>query len=81
MAACCQVYDSRHLQADCQELGHLRNPALGNRVWATLTFLRMLKKSLKTLKTWKHFKMFGNVITNIYHVSLTAAQFTAAVGL
>ena len=35
MAAYRQVYDSRHLQADCQEWDQLRNPTLGNRVWAT----------------------------------------------
>jgi len=36
MAADRRVYDSRHLQADCQEPGSaLLNPALGNRVWAT----------------------------------------------
>jgi len=40
MAAYRRVYDSRHLQADCQEPGHqLRDPTLGNRVWATFTFL------------------------------------------
>jgi len=40
MAACRRVYDSRHLQADCQEPGdQFRNPTLiGNRVWATFTF-------------------------------------------
>ena len=32
------VYDSRHLQADCQERDRLRNPAVGSRVWATFTF-------------------------------------------
>jgi len=31
MAAYSRVYDSRHLQADCQEW----NPMLGSRVWAT----------------------------------------------
>jgi len=39
MATYRRVYDSRHLQADCQEPGanldQLRNPTLGNRVWAT----------------------------------------------
>jgi len=51
MAAYRQVYDSRHLQADCVEWGvklysnqmqadchnrdQLRNPSLSNRVWAT----------------------------------------------
>jgi len=33
-----RVYDSRHLQAHCQEPDQLRNPTLGNRVWATFTF-------------------------------------------
>jgi len=35
MAAYCRVYDSRHLQNRDQ----LRNPTLGNRVWASFTFL------------------------------------------
>jgi len=38
MAAYRRVYDSRHLQADCQVPGirdQLRNPTLGNCVWAT----------------------------------------------
>ena len=34
MAAYRLVYYSRHLQADCQ----LRNPTLGNRVWATFLY-------------------------------------------
>jgi len=50
MAAYRRVYDSRQLQADCQGSGissgtpdqtardQLRNPTLGNRVWATFTF-------------------------------------------
>jgi len=38
MAAYRQVYDSRHLQADCQEPGSVLEPyTLGNRVWATFT--------------------------------------------
>jgi len=36
MAAYRRVYDSRLLQADCQD--QLRNPTLGNRVWAAFTF-------------------------------------------
>jgi len=37
MAACRRVYDSRHLQADCQERGSASEPyTLGNRVCATL---------------------------------------------
>jgi len=39
MAAYRRVYDSRHLQADCQEPGSARNPKLGNRLWATFAFL------------------------------------------
>jgi len=38
MAAYRRVYDSRHLQADCQERDQLQNPTLGNRVWAIFTF-------------------------------------------
>jgi len=35
MAAYRRVYDSRHLQADCQEPGSAPEPyTLGNRVWA-----------------------------------------------
>jgi len=32
------VFDSYHLQADCQELGSAPDPTLGNREWATFTF-------------------------------------------
>jgi len=38
MTAYCRVYDSRYLQADCQEPNQLRNPTLGRRVWAVFTF-------------------------------------------
>ena len=38
MAAYRRVYDSRHLQADCQDPGSAREP-YANRVWATFTFL------------------------------------------
>ena len=35
-----RVYDSRHLQADCQEpRDQLPNPALGNRVWANFSMV------------------------------------------
>ena len=37
MAAYRRVYDSRHLQADCQEPGSAPEPYVGNRVWATFT--------------------------------------------
>ena len=33
------VYDSRHLQADCQEPGSAPEPYARNRIWATFTFL------------------------------------------
>ena len=33
-------FDSRHLEADCQDQpGSAPEPTLGNRVWATFTFL------------------------------------------
>ena len=38
MAAYRRVYDSRHLQADCNKRDQLRNPTLGSRVWATFAF-------------------------------------------
>jgi len=39
MAAYRRVYDSRHLQADCQEPGSAPEPyTLANRVWATFIF-------------------------------------------
>ena len=37
MAAYRRVYDSRHLQADCQEPGSVLEPYAVNRVWATFT--------------------------------------------
>jgi len=43
MAAYRRVYDSRHLQADCQEPGSAPNPTLGNRVWATLHMVHTIK--------------------------------------
>ena len=40
MAAYRRVYDSRYLQADCaKNRDKLRSPTLGNRVWATFTFI------------------------------------------
>jgi len=47
MAAYCWVYDSRHLQADCQESGSAPEPALVNQVWAT--FLPLSKTTLPAL--------------------------------
>ena len=37
MAAYRRVYDSRHLQLTAKNRDQLRNPTLGNRVWATFT--------------------------------------------
>jgi len=42
MAAYRRVYDSRHLQAHCQEPGSAPEPSLGNRVWATF-FIRLTR--------------------------------------
>jgi len=39
MAVYLQVYDSRHLQADCKEPGSARNPSLSNRTLATFFYL------------------------------------------
>jgi len=41
MAAYRRVYDSRRLQSDCKNRDQLRNPTLGNRVWATFTFFHI----------------------------------------
>ena len=38
MAAYHRVYDSRHLQADCQVPGSAPEPYSRNWVWATFTF-------------------------------------------
>ena len=40
MAAYRQVYDSHHLQADCQEPGSAPEPYARYRVWATFTFFK-----------------------------------------
>ena len=42
MAAYRRVYDSRHLQTDCQEPGSAPERYARNRVWATFTFLKKL---------------------------------------
>ena len=47
MAAYRRVYDSRHLQADCQEPDQLRKPMLCSRVWATVTFLLTITDPVK----------------------------------
>ena len=46
-----RVYDSRHLQADCQEPDQLRNPTLGNRVglWATF-FYKITRLTLNVMR-------------------------------
>ena len=38
MAAYRRVYDSHHLQLTAKNRDQLRNPALGNRVWATFFY-------------------------------------------
>jgi len=45
MAAYRRVYDSRHLQADCQVPGSAPEPyTLGNRVWAAFYLLLSLRR-------------------------------------
>ena len=51
MAAYRLVYDSRHLQADCQGPDQLRNPTLGYRVWATFTFFYLFSYT-EELTNW-----------------------------
>ena len=48
MAAYRRVYDSCHLRAECQERDQLRNPMLGNRVWASFTFTSKGKEGGRT---------------------------------
>jgi len=51
MAAYRRVYDSRHLQADCQEQGWAPEPyTLGNRVWATFTFTILCEYARATIR-------------------------------
>jgi len=57
MAAYRRVYDSRHLQADCQEPDQLRN--LGNPVWATGTFVVATYGRKLTLKLRSNSKQSG----------------------
>jgi len=52
MAAYRRVYDSRHLQADCQNRDQFRNPTLGNRVLATFAFLHREAEQGATFLSW-----------------------------
>jgi len=45
MAAYRRVYDSRHLQADCQELGSAPKSTLGNRVSAIPFYHSFMQRS------------------------------------
>ena len=46
-----RVYDSRHLQADCQNRDQLRNLTLGNRVWALpLPFFNIFERLQHTAR-------------------------------
>jgi len=44
MAAYHRVYDSRHLRLTAKNRDQLRNPTLGNRVWATFLCLAIMDK-------------------------------------
>ena len=66
MAVYRRVYDSRHLQADCQEL-QLRNSTLGDRAWATFTlFIPWFETEivLERVFNWQFFSvsLFGPLI-------------------
>jgi len=57
MAAYRRVYDSRHLQAGCQEPRSAPgNPTLGNRMWATFTFTFCLLRSTE-IAEYKVYKL------------------------
>jgi len=49
MAAYRRVYDSRHLQADCKQLGSAPEPYARNGVWATFCRMPSLEVALITL--------------------------------
>jgi len=49
MAAYRRIYDSRHLQADCQEPGSAPETTVGNRVWANCTFYVFNNYALRPL--------------------------------
>ena len=70
MAVYRRVYDSRQLQADCQELDWLRKPMLGNRVWATYTFLHWAVQCELVLQVCKLTECFG-VLANVLSVIVT----------
>jgi len=58
MAAYRRVYDSRQLQADWKKnRDQLRNPTLGNRVWATFTILAAIFEG-----TWL-LPAYGSLVT------------------
>ena len=63
MAAYRRVYDSRHLQTDCQELGSAANPTLGNRIWATFIFyLAVIKWQMKIVNSSRRCGAVGSGI-------------------
>ena len=55
MAAYRRVYDSRHLQADCQEVGSAPGPYARSRVWATFTFFNFRMHHLVVKFSFKKF--------------------------
>jgi len=57
MVAYRRVYNSRHLQADCQEPGSASELYTGNRVWTAL-FTLTLPKTLLTSTFWSSFGVF-----------------------
>ena len=71
MAAYRRVYDSPHLHADCaKNRDQLRNPTLGNQLWATFTFLSKIHQvPLKNLISF-----FLSFCTTSPFVSATSSQ-------
>jgi len=64
MAAYRRVYDSCHLQADCQVPGSAPEPyTLGNRVWATFTLLHIIVLSFRD--RWRR----GVVVSGVHRMN------------
>ena len=69
MAAYRWVYDSCHLQADCQEPGSASDPTLCNRVWATFTFIFYCLSARISQKPHVLLRLRLLFVTSCYHTA------------
>jgi len=60
MAAYRRVYDSCHLQATAKNWDQLRNPTLGNRVWATFTVFFTVIYSVQYIQYIRYVHMLSH---------------------